>query len=135
MLTLMAHEIKKNVFQQNCLLLPLDSLLDSTSTCLGVSTGISQIHSYTSSPVSLYLQEQFPQHITTSNNNRIHFPSFQMSAPPPIPYLGMNISIPATLCSMPCSSCIQSLPHHTQLWNAPPFQASDGLDNPQNSSI
>ncbi|XP_048102735.1 diencephalon/mesencephalon homeobox protein 1-B-like isoform X1 [Alosa alosa] len=104
------------------------------STCLGVSTGISQIHSYTSSPVSLLcLQEQFSQN-TATTNNLMHVPSFQMCAPVSIPHLGMNISIPATLSSVPCSF-IQSLPHHSRFWNAQPLQASDGLPNHQTTSI
>ncbi|KAL2101686.1 hypothetical protein ACEWY4_003447 [Coilia grayii] len=93
-----------------------DSLLDGKMTCLGHSGGISQIHLFSSTPVSLlYHQEGISPHVT-SNNQQVHFPPFQMSASAAIPQLGMNISIPATLSSKPCSPYIQSLPHHPQLW-------------------
>uniref|UniRef100_A0A3B1IE76 Diencephalon/mesencephalon homeobox 1a n=1 Tax=Astyanax mexicanus TaxID=7994 RepID=A0A3B1IE76_ASTMX len=87
-------------------------------------------HSYSSSPLSLFrLQEQFRQHMAATNN-LVHYPSFDMAAPSSIPYLGMNVNMPAPLGSLPCQSYYQSLSHHAQqVWNSPLLQASAGLPN------
>ncbi len=109
----------------------LDSPLGSpaiSSCSSGVTGGISQSHSYSSSPLSLFrLQEQFRQHMAATNN-LVHYPSFDMATPSSIPYLGMNVNMPAPLGSLPCQSYYQSLSHHAQqVWNSPLLQASGGL--------
>ncbi|KAJ8011358.1 hypothetical protein DPEC_G00057320 [Dallia pectoralis] len=101
-----------------------------TPSSSGVGGGISQSHSYSSSPLSLFrLQEQFRQHMAATNN-MVHYPSFDMGAPSPLPYLGMNVNMsPAPLGTLPCQSYYQSLSHHAaqQVWNSPLLQASAGL--------
>ncbi|XP_038859288.1 diencephalon/mesencephalon homeobox protein 1-A-like isoform X2 [Salvelinus namaycush] len=101
-----------------------------TPSSIGVSGGISQSHSYSSSPLSLFrLQEQFRQHMAATNN-MVHYPSFDMGTPSSLPYLGMNVNMsPAPLGSLPCQSYYQSLSHHAaqQVWNSPLLQASGGL--------
>ncbi|XP_052469716.1 diencephalon/mesencephalon homeobox protein 1-A-like [Carassius gibelio] len=106
---------------------PLGSPAISSSSS-EVTGGISQSHSYSSSPLSLFrLQEQFRQHMAATNN-LVHYPSFDMATPPSIPYLGMNVNMPAPLGSLPCQSYYQSLSHHAQqVWNSPLLQASGGL--------
>uniref|UniRef100_A0A8C1XV94 Diencephalon/mesencephalon homeobox 1a n=1 Tax=Cyprinus carpio TaxID=7962 RepID=A0A8C1XV94_CYPCA len=106
---------------------PLGSPAISSSSS-GVTGGISQSHSYSSSPLSLFrLQEQFRQHMAATNN-LVHYPSFDMASPSSIPYLGMNVNMPAPLGSLPCQSYYQSLSHHAQqVWNSPLLQASGGL--------
>ncbi|KAK6310447.1 diencephalon/mesencephalon homeobox protein 1-A-like [Coregonus clupeaformis] len=103
-----------------------------TPSSIGVSGGISQSHSYSSSPLSLFrLQEQFRQHMAATNN-MVHYPSFDMSTPSSLPYLGMNVNMsPGPLGSLPCQSYYQSLSHHAaqQVWNSPLLQASGGLPN------
>ncbi|XP_078120113.1 diencephalon/mesencephalon homeobox protein 1-A isoform X3 [Sander vitreus] len=87
---------------------------------------LSQSHSYSSSPLSLFrLQEQFRQHMAATNN-LVHYPAFDLSAPSSLPYLGMNVNMPpAPLGSLPCQSYYQSLSHHAQqVWNSPLLQAS-----------
>uniref|UniRef100_A0A4W4FKY6 Homeobox domain-containing protein n=1 Tax=Electrophorus electricus TaxID=8005 RepID=A0A4W4FKY6_ELEEL len=98
------------------------------SSSAGVAGGLSQSHSYSSSPLSLFrLQEQFRQHMAATNN-LVHYPSFDMAAPSSIPYLGMNVNMPAPLGSLPCQSYYQSLSHHAQqVWNSPLLQASAAL--------
>ncbi|XP_030631686.1 diencephalon/mesencephalon homeobox protein 1-A isoform X2 [Chanos chanos] len=102
---------------------PLGSPVIASSSS-GVSSGISQSHSYSSSPLSLFrLQEQFRQHMAATNN-LVHYPSFDMATPSSIPYLGMNVNMPAPLGSLPCQSYYQSLSHHAQqVWNSPLLQA------------
>ncbi|XP_020322029.1 diencephalon/mesencephalon homeobox protein 1-A [Oncorhynchus kisutch] len=101
-----------------------------TPSSIGVSGGISQSHSYSSSPLSLFrLQEQFRQHMAATNN-MVHYPSFDMGTPSSLPYLGMNVNMSsAPLGSLPCQSYYQSLSHHAaqQVWNSPLLQASGGL--------
>ncbi|XP_013995363.1 diencephalon/mesencephalon homeobox protein 1-A [Salmo salar] len=101
-----------------------------TPSSIGVSGGISQSHSYSSSPLSLFrLQEQFRQHMAATNN-MVHYPSFDMGTPSSLPYLGMNVNMsPAPLGSLPCQSYYQSLSHHAaqQVWNSPLLQASASL--------
>ncbi|KAL7842004.1 hypothetical protein SRHO_G00236930 [Serrasalmus rhombeus] len=105
---------------------PLSSPVIASSSA-GVS-GVSQSHSYSSSPLSLFrLQEQFRQHMAATNN-LVHYPSFDMATPSSIPYLGMNVNMPAPLGSLPCQSYYQSLSHHAQqVWNSPLLQASASL--------
>ncbi len=105
----------------------LDSPLGSPAISSS-SSGVSQSHSYSSSPLSLFrLQEQFRQHMAATNN-LVHYPSFDMPTPSSIPYLGMNVNMPAPLGSLPCQSYYQSLSHHAQqVWNSPLLQTSGGL--------
>lgn len=87
---------------------------------------LSQNHSYSSSPLSLFrLQEQFRQHMAATNN-LVHYPAFDLPAPSSLPYLGMNVNMPpAPLGTLPCQSYYQSLSHHAQqVWNSPLLQAS-----------
>ncbi|KAF7669828.1 hypothetical protein LDENG_00120150 [Lucifuga dentata] len=85
----------------------------SSSSSNGLTSApLSQSHSYSSSPLSLFrLQEQFRQHMAATNN-LVHYPAFDLAAPSSLPYLGMN-------------SYYQSLSHHAQqVWNSPLLQAS-----------
>ncbi|KAG9278841.1 diencephalon/mesencephalon homeobox protein 1-A [Astyanax mexicanus] len=109
---------------------PLGSPAIASSSSSAAVSGVSQSHSYSSSPLSLFrLQEQFRQHMAATNN-LVHYPSFDMAAPSSIPYLGMNVNMPAPLGSLPCQSYYQSLSHHAQqVWNSPLLQASAGLPN------
>ncbi len=98
----------------------------SSSSGLASSGPLSQSHSYSSSPLSLFrLQEQFRQHMAATNN-LVHYPAFDLAAPSSLPYLGMNVNMPpAPLGSLPCQSYYQSLSHHAQqVWNSPLLQAS-----------
>uniref|UniRef100_A0A3B4Z051 Diencephalon/mesencephalon homeobox protein 1-A-like n=1 Tax=Stegastes partitus TaxID=144197 RepID=A0A3B4Z051_9TELE len=98
----------------------------SSSSSLASSGPLSQSHSYSSSPLSLFrLQEQFRQHMAATNN-LVHYPAFDLAAPSSLPYLGMNVNMPpAPLGSLPCQSYYQSLSHHAQqVWNSPLLQAS-----------
>lgn len=100
----------------------------SSSSGSGLAGGapLSQSHSYSSSPLSLFrLQEQFRQHMAATNN-LVHYPAFDLAAPSSLPYLGMNVNMPpAPLGSLPCQSYYQSLSHHAQqVWNSPLLQAS-----------
>ncbi|KAM9321982.1 diencephalon/mesencephalon homeobox protein 1-A [Pholidichthys leucotaenia] len=98
----------------------------SSSSSLTSSGPLTQSHSYSSSPLSLFrLQEQFRQHMAATNN-LVHYPAFDLAAPSSLPYLGMNVNIPpAPLGSLPCQSYYQSLSHHAQqVWNSPLLQAS-----------
>lgn len=98
----------------------------SSSSGLTSSGPLSQSHSYSSSPLSLFrLQEQFRQHMAATNN-LVHYPAFDLAAPSSLPYLGMNVNMPpAPLGSLPCQSYYQSLSHHAQqVWNSPLLQAS-----------
>ncbi|KAM9789665.1 diencephalon/mesencephalon homeobox protein 1-A [Neosynchiropus ocellatus] len=113
----------------------------STSSGLATSGPLSQGHSYSSSPLSLFrLQEQFRQHMAATNN-LVHYPPFDLAAPSSLPYLGMNVNIPpAPLGSLPCQSYYQSLSHHAQqVWNNPLLQASAagglGSHNSKTTSI
>ncbi|XP_035277233.1 diencephalon/mesencephalon homeobox protein 1-A [Anguilla anguilla] len=104
---------------------PLGSPVASSSS--GVSGGMSQSHSYSSSPLSLFrLQEQFRQHMAATNN-LVHYSSFDMGAPSSMPYLGMNVNLPTPLGSLPCQPYYQSLSHAQQVWNNPILQASGTL--------
>ncbi|KAF3699152.1 Diencephalon/mesencephalon homeobox protein 1-A Paired homeobox protein 1 [Channa argus] len=98
-----------------------------SSTSSGLASGpLSQSHSYSSSPLSLFrLQEQFRQHMAATNN-LVHYPAFDLAAPSSLPYLGMNVNMPpAPLGSLPCQTYYQSLSHHAQqVWNSPLLQAS-----------
>ncbi|XP_034039092.1 diencephalon/mesencephalon homeobox protein 1-A [Thalassophryne amazonica] len=98
-----------------------------SSSSSGLQAGpLSQTHSYSSSPLSLFrLQEQFRQHMAATNN-LVHYPAFDLTAPSSLPYLGMNVNMPpAPLGSLPCQSYYQSLSHHAQqVWNSPLLQAS-----------
>lgn len=92
----------------------------------GVSSGLVTSNSYASSPLSLFrLQEQFRQHMAATNN-LVHYPSFDMSAPSSLPYLGMNVNMPAPLGSLPCQSYYQTLSQAQQVWNSPLLQAAPG---------
>ncbi|XP_037537426.1 diencephalon/mesencephalon homeobox protein 1-A [Nematolebias whitei] len=98
----------------------------SSSSSLANPSPLSQSHSYSSSPLSLFrLQEQFRQHMAATNN-LVPYPAFDLAAPSSLPYLGMNVSMPpAPLGSLPCQSYYQSLSHHAQqVWNSPLLQAS-----------
>ncbi|XP_077464028.1 diencephalon/mesencephalon homeobox protein 1-B-like isoform X2 [Stigmatopora argus] len=111
---------------------PLSSpALPSSSS---VTSGPSQSNSYASSPLSLFrLQEQFRQHMAATNN-LVHYPSFDMSAPPSLPYLGMNVNMPSPLGSLPCQSYYQTLSQAQQVWNSPLLPgASGGLPGSLNS--
>ncbi|KAM9386360.1 diencephalon/mesencephalon homeobox protein 1-B-like [Pholidichthys leucotaenia] len=103
---------------------PLSSpLLPSSS---GVTTGLAQSNSYASSPLSLFrLQEQFRQHMAATNN-LVHYPSFDMTTPSTLPYLGMNVNMPSPLGSLPCQSYYQTLSQAQQVWNNPLLQAAPG---------
>uniref|UniRef100_A0A3Q1H9L8 Diencephalon/mesencephalon homeobox 1 n=1 Tax=Anabas testudineus TaxID=64144 RepID=A0A3Q1H9L8_ANATE len=103
---------------------PLSSpALPSSST---VSSGLAQSNSYASSPLSLFrLQEQFRQHMAATNN-LVHYPSFDMSTPSSLPYLGMNVNMPSPLGSLPCQSYYQTLSQAQQVWNSPLLQAAPG---------
>ncbi|XP_068447602.1 diencephalon/mesencephalon homeobox protein 1-A-like [Clinocottus analis] len=91
-----------------------------------VTGGLAPGNSYASSPLSLFrLQEQFRQHMAATNN-MVHYPSFEMSTPPSLPYLGMNVNMPSPLSSMPCQSYYQSLSQAQQVWNSPLMQAPPG---------
>ncbi|MEQ2174265.1 Diencephalon/mesencephalon homeobox protein 1-A, partial [Goodea atripinnis] len=88
---------------------------------------LSQSHSYSSSPLSLFrLQEQFRQHMAATNNLVPYPAAFDLTGPSSLPYLGMNVNMPPTpLGSLPCQSYYQSLSHHAQqVWNSPLLQAS-----------
>ncbi|XP_072295298.1 diencephalon/mesencephalon homeobox protein 1-A-like [Eucyclogobius newberryi] len=105
-----------------------DSPLSSPSlpSSSGVSSGLVTSNSYASSPLSLFrLQEQFRQHMAATNN-MVHYPSFDMSAPSSLPYLGMNVNMPAPLGSLPCQSYYQTLSQAQQVWNSPLLQAAPG---------
>ncbi|XP_037105839.1 diencephalon/mesencephalon homeobox protein 1-B-like [Syngnathus acus] len=97
-------------------------------------SGPAQSNSYASSPLSLFrLQEQFRQHMAATNN-MVHYPSFDMSAPSSLPYLGMNVNMPAPLGSLPCQSYYQTLSQAQQVWNTPLLPgASGGLPGSLNS--
>ncbi|XP_072297933.1 diencephalon/mesencephalon homeobox protein 1-A-like [Eucyclogobius newberryi] len=99
------------------------SLTPSSSSSLPSSGPLSQGHSYSSSPLSLFrLQEQFRQHMAATNN-LVPYPAFEL-APSSLPYLGMNMP-PAPLGSLPCQSYYQSLSQHAQqVWSSPLLQAS-----------
>lgn len=103
---------------------PLSSptLPSSSST----TSGMVQSNSYASSPLSLFrLQEQFRQHMAATNN-LVHYPSFDMSTPSSLPYLGMNVNMPSPLGSLPCQSYYQTLSQAQQVWNSPLLQAAPG---------
>ncbi|KAG7230844.1 hypothetical protein INR49_019658, partial [Caranx melampygus] len=104
--------------------LPLGSpALPSSSS---VTSGLAQSNSYASSPLSLFrLQEQFRQHMAATNN-LVHYPSFDMSTPSSLPYLGMNVNMPSPLGSLPCQSYYQTLSQAQQVWNSPLLQAAPG---------
>lgn len=105
-----------------------DSPLSSPSlpSSSGVTSGLVTSNSYASSPLSLFrLQEQFRQHMAATNN-LVHYPSFDMSAPSSLPYLGMNVNMPAPLGSLPCQSYYQTLSQAQQVWNSPLLQAAPG---------
>ncbi|XP_028329061.1 diencephalon/mesencephalon homeobox protein 1-A [Gouania willdenowi] len=98
----------------------------SSGSLPGGGAPLSQSHSYSSSPLSLFrLQEQFRQHMAATNN-LVHYPAFDLAASSSLPYLGMNVNIPpAPLGSLPCQSYYQSLSHHAQqVWNSPLLQGS-----------
>ncbi|KAK7945158.1 hypothetical protein WMY93_000886 [Mugilogobius chulae] len=99
------------------------SVTPSSSSSLPSSGPLSQGHSYSSSPLSLFrLQEQFRQHMAATNN-LVPYPAFEL-APSSLPYLGMNMP-PAPLGSLPCQSYYQSLSQHAQqVWSSPLLQAS-----------
>ncbi|XP_060889204.1 diencephalon/mesencephalon homeobox protein 1-B-like [Labrus mixtus] len=101
---------------------PLSPLtLPSSSSA---SSGVAQSNSYASSPLSLFrLQEQFRQHMAATNN-LVHYPSFDMSTPSSMPYLGMNVNMPAPLGSLPCQPYYQTLSQAQQVWNSPLLQAA-----------
>ncbi|KAF1385793.1 hypothetical protein PFLUV_G00111460 [Perca fluviatilis] len=97
--------------------------LPSSSSVTG---GLAQSNSYASSPLSLFrLQEQFRQHMAATNN-LVHYPSFEMSTPSSLPYLGMNVNMPSPLSSLPCQSYYQTLSQAQQVWNSPLLQAAPG---------
>ncbi|XP_063156189.1 diencephalon/mesencephalon homeobox protein 1 isoform X2 [Candoia aspera] len=96
------------------------------STAAAASSSMSQTHSYSSSPLSLFrLQEQFRQHMAATNN-LVHYSSFEMGSPSAMPYLGMNVNM-APLSSLHCQSYYQSLSHAQQVWSSPILQASSSL--------
>ncbi|XP_070687943.1 diencephalon/mesencephalon homeobox protein 1-B-like [Pempheris klunzingeri] len=103
---------------------PLSSpALPSSSSA---TSGLAQSNSYASSPLSLFrLQEQFRQHMAATNN-MVHYPSFDMSSPSSLPYLGMNVNMPSPLSSLPCQSYYQTLSQAQQVWNSPLLQAAPG---------
>ncbi|XP_070795684.1 diencephalon/mesencephalon homeobox protein 1 isoform X1 [Pituophis catenifer annectens] len=97
-----------------------------TAATASSSSGMSQAHSYSSSPLSLFrLQEQFRQHMAATNN-LVHYSSFEMGNPSSMPYLGMNVNM-APLSSLHCQSYYQSLSHAQQVWSSPILQASSSL--------
>uniref|UniRef100_A0A665UCU6 Diencephalon/mesencephalon homeobox 1b n=1 Tax=Echeneis naucrates TaxID=173247 RepID=A0A665UCU6_ECHNA len=105
-----------------------DSPLSSPSlpSSSSVTSGLAQSNSYASSPLSLFrLQEQFRQHMAATNN-LVHYPSFDMSTPSSLPYLGMNVNMPSPLGSLPCQSYYQTLSQAQQVWNSPLLQAAPG---------
>ncbi|KAM3875740.1 diencephalon/mesencephalon homeobox protein 1-like [Diretmus argenteus] len=110
---------------------PLSSpTLPSSSSVAG---GLAQTNSYASSPLSLFrLQEQFRQHMAATNN-LVHYPSFDMSTPSSLPYLGMNVNMPPPLGSLPCQSYYQSLSQAQQVWNSPLLQAPGSIPGSLNS--
>uniref|UniRef100_A0A3Q3VXR3 Diencephalon/mesencephalon homeobox 1a n=1 Tax=Mola mola TaxID=94237 RepID=A0A3Q3VXR3_MOLML len=123
-------------FYSEALSLSFTSLIKRVPSSLGGP--LSQSHSYSSSPLSLFrLQEQFRQHMAATNN-LVHYPAFDLAAPSSLPYLGMNVNIPpAPLGSLPCQSYYQSLSHHAQqVWNSPLLQASaaGGLSSHNNKT-
>ncbi|XP_044054793.1 diencephalon/mesencephalon homeobox protein 1-A-like [Siniperca chuatsi] len=90
------------------------------------TSGLAQSNSYASSPLSLFrLQEQFRQHMAATNN-LVHYPSFDMSTPSSLPYLGMNVNMPSPLGSLPCQSYYQTLSQAQQVWNNPLLQVAPG---------
>ncbi|MBN3277825.1 DMX1A protein, partial [Polyodon spathula] len=98
-----------------------------TPSSSGGSSGMPQSNSYSSSPLSLFrLQEQFRQHMAATNN-LVHYSSFDMGTPPPVPYLGMNVNMTAPLGSLHCQSYYQSLSHAQQVWTNPILQASSSI--------
>ncbi|XP_032382281.1 diencephalon/mesencephalon homeobox protein 1-A [Etheostoma spectabile] len=100
--------------------------LPSSSSVTG---GLAQSNSYASSPLSLFrLQEQFRQHMAATNN-LVHYPSFEMSTPSSLPYLGMNVNMPSPLSSLPCPSYYQTLSQAQQVWNSPLLQAPGSLNS------
>nr|XP_043899267.1 diencephalon/mesencephalon homeobox protein 1-A-like isoform X1 [Solea senegalensis] len=100
-----------------------------------VTSGLAQSNSYASSPLSLFrLQEQFRQHMAATNN-LVHYPSFDMSTPSSLPYLGMNVNMPSPLGSLPCQSYYQTLSQAQQVWNSPLLQAAGGSLNSKTTSI
>nr|XP_046248003.1 diencephalon/mesencephalon homeobox protein 1-A-like [Scatophagus argus] len=103
---------------------PLSSpTLPSSSSA---TSSLAQGNSYASSPLSLFrLQEQFRQHMAATNN-LVHYPSFDMSTPSSLPYLGMNVNMPSPLGSLPCQSYYQTLSQAQQVWNSPLLQAAPG---------
>ncbi|XP_034035561.1 diencephalon/mesencephalon homeobox protein 1-A-like [Thalassophryne amazonica] len=103
---------------------PLSSPILPPSSSVTSSLGHS--NSYASSPLSLFrLQEQFRQHMAATNN-LVHYPSFDMSSPSSLPYLGMNVNVPSPLGSLPCQSYYQTLTQAQQVWNSPLLQAAPG---------
>lgn len=63
-----------------------------------------------------------------ATNNLVHYSSFDMSSPPAMPYLGMNVSM-APLNSLHCQSYYQSLSHAQQVWSSPILHNSAALPN------
>lgn len=61
-----------------------------------------------------------------ATNNLVHYPSFDMSTPSSLPYLGMNVNMPSPLGSLPCQSYYQTLSQAQQVWNNPLLQAAPG---------
>ncbi|KAM8874400.1 LOW QUALITY PROTEIN: diencephalon/mesencephalon homeobox protein 1-B-like [Spinachia spinachia] len=103
---------------------PLSSPTMASSS--GMAGGLAPTNSYASSPLSLFrLQEQFRQHMAATNN-MVHYPSFEMSPPSSLPYLGMNVNMPSPLSSLPCQSYYQTLSQAQQVWNSPLLQAPPG---------
>ncbi|XP_073420054.1 diencephalon/mesencephalon homeobox protein 1 isoform X2 [Dendrobates tinctorius] len=100
---------------------PISSTMAPTSSsCLPPS------HSYSSSPLSLFrLQEQFRQHMAATNN-LVHYSSFDMTSPPAVPYLGMNVGM-TPLSALHCQSYYQSLSHAQQVWSSPVLQSSGAV--------
>ncbi|XP_043988962.1 diencephalon/mesencephalon homeobox protein 1-A isoform X1 [Gambusia affinis] len=99
----------------------------SSSGGLASAAPLSQSHSYSSSPLSLFrLQEQFRQHMAATNNLVPYPAAFDLTTPSSLPYLGVNVNMPpAPLGSLPCQSYYQSLSHHAQqVWSSPLLQAS-----------
>uniref|UniRef100_H3CMC3 Diencephalon/mesencephalon homeobox 1b n=1 Tax=Tetraodon nigroviridis TaxID=99883 RepID=H3CMC3_TETNG len=102
---------------------PLSKRLNPSSAS---SSSGAQSNSYASSPLSLFrLQEQFRQHMAATNN-LVHYPTFDLSAPSSLPYLGMNMNMPSPLGSLPCQSYYQTLSQAQQVWNSPLLQAAPG---------
>lgn len=61
-----------------------------------------------------------------ATNNLVHYPSFDVTAPSSLPYLGMNVNMPSPLGSLPCQSYYQTLSQAQQVWNSPLLQAAPG---------